>query len=305
MTPRSSTSIPNDDWLGAPKPTVTDEPFDAYVSRPLAAIVVRAVVETSVTPNQLTMISGFFGTLAGACFMVSPRMALVGAAALFLSIVLDASDGQLARARGGGSPLGRILDGYADYWVALWVHVGMLLSIGQPGLTLFGHTFSPFERVLFVGAAGLSMGINAGRFDFYKQRYLAHTGIAREPEVPETFSDEAHRQSNPLLKGLLLIFAFYVRTQQGPEFRARRAHALATAADPVRVARFVQENALLLRLWSFTGPTMHNAAICATACLVPFMPSAFVGYCLFAIVAVNVYCFSLVAFQRRAIGRSD
>ncbi len=290
-------------WPTAPKASVTDEPLDAYVNRPLAGLLVRAVSETSVSPNQLTFVSACLGTAAGACFAWSPRMpqlAAVGALSLFLSMVFDCSDGQLARIRGGGSVLGRILDGYADYWVAFSVHLGMLIAAGQTGVVLFGHPLNGFERFLLFLAAGVSMGVNAGRFDYYKQRFLAYTGAAREPETPEHYFAEAERSHWALVKVLLRLFGAYVRVQQGPEFHATAALARETAQDPVKRARFIERNAALVRLWGFSGPTMHNAAICATACLVPLFPAAFTGYTLYALVAVNVYCFALVFFQRRA-----
>lgn len=290
-------------WPTAPKASVTDEPLDAYVNRPLAGLLVRAVSETSVSPNQLTLVSACLGTAAGVCFAwspVQPQLAVVGALSLFLSMVFDCSDGQLARIRGGGSVLGRILDGYADYWVALVVHLGMLLAAAQTGVVLFGHTLNGLERFLLFLAAGVSMGVNAGRFDFYKHRFLAYTDATREPETPEPYFEEAERSRWLFVKVLLRLFGAYVRVQQGPEFHAKAALARATASDPVKRARFIDRNAGLLRLWGFSGPTMHNAAICATACLVPLVPGAFVGYALYALVAVNVYCLALVFFQRRA-----
>lgn len=287
------------------KVAVTDELLDAYVNRPLAAYVVKAVERTAVTPNQLTLASAAFGTVAGAMFALDhPFAPLAGAVALFFCMVFDCSDGQLARARGGGSVVGRIFDGYADYWVAFCLHLGILLGLGHTGVTLFGRQLGGFERFLFVLAAGVSMGVNSGRFDFYKQRYLAHTGASKEPESPALFLDEAERSSSLLEKAALKFFALYVRVQQsGDGFHASVAAARHTASDPQRVARYASENGALVRLWSLSGPTMHNAAMCATACLVPFAPQAFVWYCLFALVVVNVYTFILWVAQKRVLRR--
>ena len=286
------------------KVAVTDELLDAYVNRPLAAYLVKAVVATPVTPNHLTLASAALGTVAGASFALSaPFAPLAGACALFLSMVFDCSDGQLARARGGGSLFGRVLDGYADYWVALALHVGILIGLGAHATVLFGRNLGGVDRFLLVLAAGVSMGVNSGRFDFYKQRYLAHTGAAREPESPEVFLAEAARSTGAIERAALRFFALYVRIQQGADFRANVAAARSTASDPRRAARFATENAPLLRLWSLSGPTMHNAAMCAAGSLVPFAPQALAGYCIFAIVGVNVYCAVLWLFQRRVLRR--
>ncbi len=289
------------------KVAVTDELLDAYVNRPLAQYVVRAVHRTPVTPNQLTLTSALFGTAAGVCFAMSDRFALLaGALCLFLCMVFDCSDGQLARARGGGSVVGRIYDGYADYWVEICLHVGILVGLGNVRLEVQGHVLDSFERFLLVLAAGVSMAVNSGRFDFYKQRYLAHTGAAREPESPEMFRKEADRSSSIVAKLALRLFAHYVGTiQKGDGFQASVDAARFTASDPDRVERYSQEHGPLVRFWSLSGPTMHNAAMCAAACLAPFAPQAFAGYCVFAVVVVNAYTFILWILQRRVLRREQ
>lgn len=287
------------------KVAVTDELLDAYVNRPLAAYVVKAVERTAVTPNQLTLASATFGTLGAAFFAVDhPFAPLAGAVSLFLCMVFDCSDGQLARARGGGSVVGRIFDGYADYWVSICLHVGILVGLGNTSVTLLGRTLGGTERFLLVLAAGLSMAVNSGRFDHFKQRYLAHTGSSKEPESPAMFLDEAKRSRSLIEKAALHLFAAYVRVQQSGEgFQASVTAARHTASDPNRISRYQSENGVLVRLWSLSGPTMHNAAMCATACLVPFAPQAFVWYCLFALVIVNVYTLVLYIAQKRVLNR--
>jgi phosphatidylglycerophosphate synthase len=286
------------------KTSVTDELLDAYVNRPLAAYVVRAVVATPVTPNQLTAVSMLFGVCGAVLIaMGTPFSPIAGGVCLFLSMVFDCSDGQLARARGGGSVSGRILDGYADYVVAVALHVSLLYALAHSGVTLFGHPFGTFERFLVVLFAGASMAINAGRFDFYKQRYLAHTDPSREPERPELFTDEAARAKSWLEKAALLLFAWYVRTQQGAAFDEAARLAKETSSEPSRRAQFADENGPLVRLWSFSGPTMHNGVLSAAAMMAPFVPQAFTWYCLFAIVPVNVYCVVLRILQYRLLSR--
>lgn len=289
------------------KVSVTDELLDAYVNRPLAAWIVRAVLPTPVTPNQLTLVSALWGTLAGVCFAsTNPAAPIAGSVALFLCMVFDCSDGQLARARGGGSLAGRIFDGYADYWVALLLHIGILVHVGDAGVELFGHRLGAFERVLFVLAAGTSMGVNAGRFDFYKQRFLAHTGARRDPETPEMYFTEASRAKSIIERAALKLFGTYVRCiQNGEGYRQGVEAARYTASDPARIAQYVADNAPLVRLWSISGPTMHLAAMCATGLLVRFRPDAFTIYCVFAIVAVNAYSLVLWVLQRRVLRREQ
>jgi len=287
------------------KASVTDELLDAYVNRPLAAWIVRAVLPTPVTPNQLTLVSAFFGSLAGACFAVTdPAGPIAGSVALFLSMIFDCSDGQLARARGGGSVFGRILDGYADYWVAFALHLGILIHLWRTGVVLFGYRLGNVELFFVALLAGISMGVNSGRFDYYKQRFLAHTGAIREPETPEMYRAEMKRTKSFVEQAGLELFAAYVDViQKGDGFRLSVEAARHTASDPARVRRFMEENSVLVRLWGLSGPTMHLAAMCATGLLVRFAPDAFTYYCGFALVGVNVYSGVLWILQRRVLRR--
>jgi phosphatidylglycerophosphate synthase len=286
------------------KTSVTDELLDAYVNRPLAGYVVRAVQRTRVTPNQLTLVSVVFGVSAAVLIALgTPFSPIAGGVCLFFSMVFDCSDGQLARARGGGSLSGRILDGYADYVVAVSLHVSLLYALAHAQPAFFGHTLTTFQRFLVVLFAGASTAINAGRFDYYKHRYLSHTDPTREPERPELFTDAAAQSTSVLDKAALLLFAAYVRTQQGPKFDEAARLAREVASDPERRATFARENGPLLRLWSFSGPTMHNGVLTAAALMAPFVPQAFTWYCLFAIVPVNVYCVVLRFLQFRLLAR--
>jgi hypothetical protein len=46
---------------------------------------------------------------------------------------------------------------------------------------------------------------------------------------------------------------------------------------------------------------MHNGALSAAAMMAPFVPQAFVWYCLFAIIPVNAYCAVLRVLQYRLL----
>jgi hypothetical protein len=281
------------------KTSVTDELLDAFVNRPLAAVVVKAVAPTPVTPNHLTLAAATAGTVAGVAFALpSAGARLLGAAAVLLFMILDCSDGQLARVRGGGSVLGRIADGFADYWVAIAVHAGILTGLCRAApLELLGRTLSPFDLFLLVLAAGVTMAVNAGRFDHHKQRYLAHTDAAREPETPETYLAVARATRSPVVRLGLETFARYVRAQQGPAYLARLAEARQTASDPRRAASFARDNGPLVRLWSLTGPTTQVGAIGLAALFSTVSPGAFVDYCVATIVGVNLYCVAVWLYQ--------
>jgi phosphatidylglycerophosphate synthase len=90
--------------------------FTEWIARPPAAVVVYALRNTRITPNQVTFASAFIA--AGACAMFALltgwRWLVVAAAVFEFSFVLDCADGQLARLRKIASPIGHLLDFLMD-----------------------------------------------------------------------------------------------------------------------------------------------------------------------------------------------
>ncbi|MDT8324097.1 MAG: CDP-alcohol phosphatidyltransferase family protein, partial [Bacteroidota bacterium] len=115
-----------DEYLSSLKMKEVEEFFDLVFYRPLAFLFVKAIYGTSLTPNQITLLSMLCGVLGGVAFGIGGTTALLAAAALLVVYdVLDCSDGQLARLKQNGTRIGRILDGVADYVVATAVYLGM------------------------------------------------------------------------------------------------------------------------------------------------------------------------------------
>jgi len=80
--------------------------------RALLAPVVRLAIALHLTPNTITVI-GLLITL-GASVLVANGWLLLGAAILTAGSLLDAVDGALARAQGGGTVFGSFLDSTLD-----------------------------------------------------------------------------------------------------------------------------------------------------------------------------------------------
>ena len=81
---------------------VPDLLWNAYVCRPLAAVLVDACQATRVTPNQITLAALVVATAAAAILVAVPGYGglLLGVLVFELSYVLDCADGMLARWRG-------------------------------------------------------------------------------------------------------------------------------------------------------------------------------------------------------------
>ncbi len=134
--------------------------FTEWIARPPAAVVVYALRNTPITPNQVTFLSAFVAL--GACAMLVLCLGwipLVIAAALFeFSFILDCADGMLARLRKLASPLGHLLDFLMDELKAM-------LLYGAVSVRMWRETGD--ARMLIVGLAGgfcLASGISLTSF---------------------------------------------------------------------------------------------------------------------------------------------
>lgn len=139
--------------------------FTERIARPPAAVVVYALRNTRVTPNQVTFASALIAAGAGVMLALLPGWTwLVVAAVVFeFSFVLDCADGQLARLRKTASPLGHLLDFLMDELKAMFI-------FGCVAIRLWRDTGD--ARMLLVGIIG----------GFCLASGIALTSFMRRPE---------------------------------------------------------------------------------------------------------------------------
>jgi len=95
---------------------------DRYVNRAASGRLTRAIVASSVTPNQVTLASLLTGLLGAWLLGSEGVVSTLGGLVLFqLSVILDHVDGEVARLKLLFSPLGRWLDNVSDHLVDLSV----------------------------------------------------------------------------------------------------------------------------------------------------------------------------------------
>ncbi len=93
----------------------SDSPFSIYVNRKLSRLVSGTLVSLPVTPNQITLLSFFIGIIACWFFLQDGyRYSVIGAMVLYTSIILDLSDGEVARLKFMSSRYGALLDTICD-----------------------------------------------------------------------------------------------------------------------------------------------------------------------------------------------
>ncbi len=132
-----------------------DSPLlDKYVIRKLSCLISKLSIRTPVTPNQITIISLFFGLLAGFFFSFGGYTYNIPAGFLyFFSVVLDQCDGEVARLKYMESKYGSVLDIICDTLVNVALVVGITWAVYQAG----GSSFTIVLGLLAI--AGISISI--------------------------------------------------------------------------------------------------------------------------------------------------
>ncbi|ONI69849.1 CDP-alcohol phosphatidyltransferase [Kribbella sp. ALI-6-A] len=167
----------------AQKPSAGTPVYSRFVNRKLGRYLAAGAFLLNRTPNQVSLTSGLcslIGIVLIATIEPSVPLALVVTALLVLGYALDSADGQLARLRGGGSPLGEWLDHMIDCVKIALLHSAVLISL---------YRFDAFsnELVLLVPLAYLC--VSAVMFfgliliDQLRRRHGASTANARGDSV--------------------------------------------------------------------------------------------------------------------------
>ena len=149
--------------------------------------VVHLLYPTSVTPNQITFISLFFGlTSAGLYVSGNPNALMWGAVFLYGKIFLDNVDGNLARVRGTTSRFGRFLDSLTDFLVTVLVYIAITVYLVQ-------KTGIPEYSIL--GLFGLlACFLQSTFFVFYLVNYTSRVGSYEKNRVDESVTEEDKRK---------------------------------------------------------------------------------------------------------------
>jgi phosphatidylglycerophosphate synthase len=103
-----------------------DDPLNRVYRYPLARLIVRGLVHTRVTPNQVTAVQPVLAAFAGYLVAFGDRRRLVLAALVFeVRSVLDCVDGTLARAKKLTNESGHAIDAIADWLGTLLLFTGI------------------------------------------------------------------------------------------------------------------------------------------------------------------------------------
>ena len=274
------------------KPIEVEELVDLHFHRPLAARLVPILLKTPITPNQVTLLSGITGVLAGVTIAMGatrPHLRLVSAGLLLFSVVLDCCDGQLARARGVSSTTGAILDGVADYLV------GAAMAIGASWYMVVTQQSPWFWLLGLLGAA--SSAVQSALFDHTKTRYIARVAggySEREEDMERIGRDRAAAQARRDYTDMFLLWIYerYSRAQHA-------ALRIAPVNDPVSYRR---ENAGRMRAWTWLGIGDHFALAYVLTAISFFWEPGPTAYMVICATVLNVCLVALMAIEPRRVG---
>ncbi len=231
-----------------------EEIFDLFFYRPLAFVLVKTIYRLPVTPNQVTVLSMVCGLVAAWHFSIGIGSALLwGAFWYMVANIFDCADGQLARLQKSGTPLGRLVDGIADYVSSIAIFLGIGI-----GLTVTGES-----HWLLVILAGISSAVHAIVFDHYQNEYISIIRGEKNftPREFDTMSSRVKEMESANNKGIryytLNIYLRYLTVQGNIDTSDLSKNFSGDV--------YSAHNKAMIRCWSFLGPTTNRTILILSA----------------------------------------
>ncbi len=218
-------------------------------ARPIARRLTRALVNTPVTPLQITIVYTLVGLIAALLFAAGGYLnGVVAGILLLVKSALDAVDGSLARARQRPSRVGRFLDSLCDYFINAAVFFGIALNGGA----------STIEKVILAVLALESATWQGTAFNYYYVYYRRLTGGDTTSQINETEAENYPWDNPRVLRVLLNIYRIVYGWQDALLARLDRA------ITPDRASPIYRHKRLLTAITVMgTGFQLLLIALCA------------------------------------------
>lgn len=276
------------DYKQSLKHNIFDETLTLYILRPIAFIFVKLLYPTSVTPNQVSLMSIIVGMMSGYFFSRGDVTSYFIAGGLyFFCLVLDCVDGMIARLKKNGTPVGRIIDGFADYIVGISVYIGLGIGFSKG---MVSTEFWPYSPLILLILAAASHIFHAMIVDYYRVEFMSHglgkvTSVWEEKKIFSAEMDRIkHMPGKWLDKMLITLYLGYAHLQM---FRMDEK-------EQYDKDDYYQGNKLMILMWFWIGPTAHVFVLILSAIL--FRP---IIYFAFTIGLANLYMLVLWIIQVR------
>jgi phosphatidylglycerophosphate synthase len=262
---RSSAASSTRDWK-----IRFEDPVSRFFRYPLAKLIVRGLVRTPITPNQVTLAQPLLAAAAAVLITSETWWKLALAAAVFeVRSILDCVDGTLARAKKLTNPWGHAIDGVADWLSVLFLYAGILRHFqlhpprGPWGAS--GMIYGILGLALFQGA------LRSFASDYYKLKYASIFERGRDATV------DALREKMQTLSpesGLFAHLEVFIGRAGYLAFEHAwfdpRSAAPALTGEQVRALRRQERSPttrLLVHLWSLSNGDAFITLVCLSAAL--------------------------------------
>ncbi|MGI4879784.1 MAG: CDP-alcohol phosphatidyltransferase family protein [Janthinobacterium lividum] len=221
--------------------TAIEDPTNRWLVHPLSSALLGPAIRAGITPNLVSLTGLGCGVVAAVAYWHwrEPGFVLAGFAAMIAWHVFDGLDGKLARATGGGTALGRVLDGACDYLV--FIAVEMALVFSAPGWS---------GRLLLALVAAAAHVVQSAAYEGER--------AAWSRRAAGRFAPAAHARVTPLTAGYDVLERLLGDC-------VRPVDAM-LAATPDRLGRYLAVTAPRVRRLSLLGANGRTLAI-ALACL--------------------------------------
>ncbi|MCP5106123.1 MAG: CDP-alcohol phosphatidyltransferase family protein [bacterium] len=267
------------------KDTAVEEVVDLYFFRPIAFVIVKLIYRLPITPNQISVLSIILGFVSGVFYALGDKKSFFYAGLFYaLSHLLDCCDGMIARLKKNGTPIGRIIDGWADYITSVAVYLGLLIGLNNGAFQL------PVSPWLLMIPASLSLLFHCMIVDYYRHEFMAHA-LGKANSIREDmafFTEELERlnknRGKYLEKIMIIFYLGYSKLQMNKnpvQKKYPREH-------------YYNSNKWLLLLWNWIGAATHIFVLVLASFL--YEPAIFFYY---IIGLANVWMFLLAVIQIR------
>ena len=169
--------------------------YPRYVTHKISIRIVKLLLHSSITPNQITLLSIVVGIISSIMFITAiPIYFFMGALILELYYIIDAVDGQLARYK----KLSSMTGGYFDYVSNYIVHPCVFFCIGL-GLVRHSGDILP---IVFAFSASVSVSLISIFSECKYNVFVSAIKKASSVKIKKTVGEEKNAQKLSLLRYL-------------------------------------------------------------------------------------------------------
>ena len=172
------------------RPPEIEEPANLLLIHPLSRRLVSWLINSAVTPNQVSMTSVLAAGAAAVSFVSLPKIVgfVVGLGCLVLWHILDGADGDLARRTGRASPKGELIDGVCDHISQALIYAAVAIVLRRS----LGDIAWAFAALAAVSHTFQAAAYEAGRKTYRRWVYGA-LWMKQQPNLTPSLAGFANR----------------------------------------------------------------------------------------------------------------